>query len=101
MANKKTIKVTQIASTIGRPATQEATLKGLGLGKLHRTRELEDTPSVRGMIKKVSHLVKVEEQFIRQQKEVQAREKVHNEEKNVKKLGLFCFGVLSGYVFLV
>ena len=61
MATKKTIKVTQIGSTIGRPASQEATLIGLGLNKMHKTVVLEDTPSVRGMIKKVIHLVKVEE----------------------------------------
>ena len=61
MATKKTIKVTHIGSTIGRPASQEATLIGLGLNKMHKTVVLEDTPSVRGMIKKVSHLVKVEE----------------------------------------
>lgn len=54
------VKVTQIGSSIGRPKDQEATLKGLGLNKLHRSRVLEDTPSVRGMIAKVSHLVKVE-----------------------------------------
>ena len=58
---KKTIKVTQIASAIGRPADQRATLVGLGLNKMHKTRELEDTPSIRGMIRKVAHLVKVEE----------------------------------------
>ena len=58
---KKKIKVTQIASPIGKPDDQRATLIGLGLNKMNRTRELEDTPSVRGMIKKVSHLVKVEE----------------------------------------
>lgn len=57
----KTLRVTQIGSPIGRKAYQEATLIGLGLNKMHRTRELEDTPSVRGMINKVSHLVKVEE----------------------------------------
>ena len=62
MANsKKTIKVTQIASPIGKPQDQRATLVGLGLNKMHKTAELEDTPSVRGMIKKVQHLVKVEE----------------------------------------
>ena len=61
MSSKKTIKVTQIASPIGKPDVQRATLIGLGLNKMNRTRELEDTPSVRGMIKKVSHLVKVEE----------------------------------------
>ena len=58
---KKTIKVTQIGSTIGRPDSQKATLIGLGLNKMHKTRELEDTPAIRGMIKKVSHLVKVED----------------------------------------
>ncbi|SBW12900.1 50S ribosomal subunit protein L30 [uncultured Alphaproteobacteria bacterium] len=57
----KTIKVTQIGSPIGRKSDQRATLVGLGLNKMHRTRELEDTPSVRGMINKVHHLVKVEE----------------------------------------
>ena len=61
MANKKTIKVTQIASPIGKPKDQRATLIGLGLNKLNRTAVLEDTPSIRGMIRKVSHLVKVEE----------------------------------------
>lgn len=55
------ISVTQIGSPIGRPERQRATLVGLGLNKLHRTRELEDTPAVRGMLKKVHHLVKVEE----------------------------------------
>ncbi len=57
---KKTVVITQIGSPIGRQAYQEATLNGLGLNKLGRTRELEDTPSVRGMISKVSHLVRVE-----------------------------------------
>ena len=61
MSSKKTIKVTQIASPIGKPDVQRATLIGLGLNKINRSRVLEDTPSVRGMIKKVSHLVKVEE----------------------------------------
>ncbi len=56
----KTLKVTQIASPIGRPKDQRATLIGLGLNKLNRSRELEDTPSVRGMIEKVHHLVRVE-----------------------------------------
>lgn len=58
---KKTIKVTQIASPIGKPKDQRATLVGLGLNKMHKVSELEDTPAVRGMIKKVQHLVKVEE----------------------------------------
>ncbi|MCG8503429.1 MAG: 50S ribosomal protein L30 [Sphingomonadales bacterium] len=58
---KKTIKVTQIGSPIRRPKDQRATLVGLGLNKMHKTRELEDTPAVRGMIAKVHHLVRVEE----------------------------------------
>ncbi len=57
---KKTLKVTQIGSPIRRQADQRATLIGLGLNKMHRTRELEDTPAVRGMIRKVRHMVKVE-----------------------------------------
>ena len=57
---KKTVKVTQIGSPIGRKPGQKETLVGLGLNKMHRTRELEDTPSVRGMIRKVAHLLKVE-----------------------------------------
>lgn len=61
MVKKKTITVTQIASPIGRPKDQRATLIGLGLNKMGRTAVLEDTPSIRGMIKKVAHLVKVEE----------------------------------------
>lgn len=61
MAAKKTIKVTQIGSPIRRPQAQRKTLIGLGLNKLHKTRELEDTPAVRGMIDKVSHLVRIED----------------------------------------
>ncbi len=57
----KTVTVTQIGSPIGRKSYQRATLVGLGLNKMHRTRTLEDTPSVRGMINRVSHLVKVED----------------------------------------
>ena len=57
----KSVRVTQIGSPIGRRAYQRATLIGLGLNKLNRTKELEDTPAVRGMIAKVSHLVKVED----------------------------------------
>lgn len=60
-SDKATVRVTQIRSAIRRPEDQGATLRGLGLGKMHRTRELEDTPSVRGMINKVKHLVRVEE----------------------------------------
>lgn len=61
MAAKKTIKVTQVVSSIGRHKDQRATLVGLGLKRLHKTVVLEDTPSIRGMIRKVAHLVKVEE----------------------------------------
>lgn len=57
----KTVTVTQTGSPIGRKGYQRATLIGLGLNKMHRTSTLEDTPSVRGMINKVSHLVKVED----------------------------------------
>jgi large subunit ribosomal protein L30 len=55
-----TIKVTQTGSPIRRTQDQRATLVGLGLNKMHRTRELEDTPEVRGMIRKVQHMVTVE-----------------------------------------
>ena len=55
-----TIKVTQTGSPIRRPKEQRATLVGLGLNKLHKTSELEDSPEVRGMIWKVRHMVKVE-----------------------------------------
>jgi large subunit ribosomal protein L30 len=54
------VKVTQIRSPIGRPKDQRATLIGLGLNKMNRSRELEDTPAVRGMIDKVRHLIRVE-----------------------------------------
>jgi large subunit ribosomal protein L30 len=57
---KATVIVTQTGSSIGRPKDQHQTLVGLGLGKMHRTRELEDTAAVRGMINKVAHLVRVE-----------------------------------------
>jgi len=57
---KKTVIVTQTRSAIGRESSQRKTLIGLGLNKIGRTRELEDTPSIRGMIAKVSHLVRVE-----------------------------------------
>ncbi|GGD89776.1 50S ribosomal protein L30 [Aureimonas endophytica] len=55
----KTIVVEQIGSPIRRPGTQRETLIGLGLNKMHRRRELEDTPSIRGAIAKVSHLVRI------------------------------------------
>ncbi|KQQ37317.1 MULTISPECIES: 50S ribosomal protein L30 [Rhizobium/Agrobacterium group] len=58
----KTVTVQQIGSPIRRPAEQRATLIGLGLNKMHRTSTLEDTPSVRGMIRAVQHLVRVVEE---------------------------------------
>ena len=58
---KKTVTVTQVGSPIGRKPGQKETLIGLGLNKLHRSRELEDTPAVRGMIRKVAHLLRVED----------------------------------------
>ena len=61
MAKKKTITVRQTASPIRRPKDQRATLVGLGLNKVGRTRVLEDTPSVRGMVAKVSHMVEIVE----------------------------------------
>ena len=59
MAAKKTLTVRQTGSSIRRPKTQHATLVGLGLGRIGKTKELEDTPSVRGAIAKVSHMVEV------------------------------------------
>ena len=59
MADKKTVTVEQIGSPIRREAKQRQTLIGLGLNKLHRRSTLEDTPSVRGMIAKLPHLVRV------------------------------------------
>lgn len=58
-AAAKTVTVKQIGSPIGRTKDQLATLKGLGLNKMHRERTLEDTPAVRGMINKISHLVQI------------------------------------------
>ena len=60
MAAKAIVKVTQIKSAIGRKSDQKQTLIGLGLNKIGRTRDLEDTPAIRGMIDKVKHLVRVE-----------------------------------------
>jgi len=57
----KTVKVTQIKSSIGRLPKHRATLKGLGLRRIRHTVELEDTPSVRGMINAVSYMIKVED----------------------------------------
>ena len=58
---KKFVTVTQIGSPVGRKNDQRATLVGLGLNKMHRSRTLEDTPAVRGMIRKVLHLIRLEE----------------------------------------
>jgi large subunit ribosomal protein L30 len=55
----KTIVVKQIGSPIRRPAVQRQTLVGLGLNKMNKTRELEDTPSIRGMVAKIPHLVEI------------------------------------------
>ena len=59
MSDKPTVTVTQVRSGLGRKLDQRQTLVGLGLGKLRRTRELEDTKAVRGMIDRVKHLVVV------------------------------------------
>ena len=58
----KTIVVKQTGSPIRHPAKQRATLIGLGLNKMHKTRELEDTPSVRGMVRSISHMVEIIEE---------------------------------------
>jgi large subunit ribosomal protein L30 len=58
----KTIVVKQIGSPIRRPAVQRATLIGLGLNKMHKTRELQDTPSIRGMVASIPHLVTIVEE---------------------------------------
>ena len=59
MSNKKKIIVTQKKSPIGRQSYQRKTLIGLGLNKIGRSKKLDDTPSIRGMIGKVKHLVEV------------------------------------------
>ena len=59
--SKKAVRVTQVKSPIGRKPGQKETLIGLGLNKMHRTVELNDTPEVRGMLRKVQHMVKVAE----------------------------------------
>ncbi|MCK8464411.1 50S ribosomal protein L30 [Aliiroseovarius sp. S1339] len=58
----KTIVVKQVGSPIRRPAKQRQTLIGLGLNKMHKTRELEDTPAVRGMVSSISHMVEIIEE---------------------------------------
>jgi large subunit ribosomal protein L30 len=57
----KTVTIVQTGSPIGRKPGQKATLIGLGLNKMHKRATLEDTPSIRGMIRKVAHLLRVEE----------------------------------------
>jgi large subunit ribosomal protein L30 len=61
MSEKKRIRVTQIVSGNGQKPGQQATLIGLGLNKISKSREFIDTPEVRGMVNKIAHLVKVEE----------------------------------------
>ncbi|RMD86806.1 MAG: 50S ribosomal protein L30 [Calditrichaeota bacterium] len=61
MAKQKKLKITQIRSTIGRHYRQKRTIEALGLKRLHHTVIHNDTPQIRGMIKKVSHLIKVED----------------------------------------
>ena len=61
MAKAKTIKITLVRSTIGRKKDQIATVQALGLKKIRSTVEKQDTPQIRGMIQKVSHLVEVVE----------------------------------------
>jgi large subunit ribosomal protein L30 len=56
-----TLKITLIKSMIGRPEKHRQVLRGMGLTRMHKTVELQDTPATRGMIHKVSHLVKAEE----------------------------------------
>ena len=61
MAETKTITVEQTGSPIRRPREQRATLIGLGLNKMHKRRTLVDSPQVRGMVAKISHLVRIVE----------------------------------------
>ena len=67
------IKITQTGSPIRRDKTQRATLVGLGLNKMSRTIEVEDTPEVRGQVKKVQHLVRVDEPAVRDLGDLQSR----------------------------
>jgi large subunit ribosomal protein L30 len=60
-ADKKTVKVTLVRSVNGRLASHKACVRGLGLRRMHHTVEVEDTPCTRGMINKVSYMVRVEE----------------------------------------
>jgi large subunit ribosomal protein L30 len=60
MAKTNTVKVTLIKSVIGRLESHRATVKGLGLRRMHQTVEVQDTPAIRGMINKINYLLKVE-----------------------------------------
>lgn len=60
MAKKQTIRIRQVKSGIGFARDQKATLRGLGFRRLNQVVELEDTPSVRGMVNKITHLVRIE-----------------------------------------
>lgn len=55
------VKITQVKSIIKKPASQKATIKALGLGRINKSVEVEETPQINGMIRKVSHLVTVTE----------------------------------------
>ena len=57
----KQLKIELVKSFIGRPQAQRRVLQGMGLGRMHKTVFLKDTPEIRGMVRKVSHLVSVEE----------------------------------------
>ena len=61
MADKKTVKVTLVRSVNGRLASHKACVRGLGLRRIHHTVEVEDTPCTRGMIDKVSYMLRIEE----------------------------------------
>jgi len=61
MMDEKMIEITLVRSGVTRPETQQRTLRGLGLTRMNRTVRLKDTPAIRGMVRKVSHLVKVVE----------------------------------------
>ncbi len=60
MASQTQIHVTQVRSSIGRPAKQHQTLVGIGLGRIGKKKVLQDTPAIRGMVRKVQHLITVE-----------------------------------------
>ena len=62
MSDKKMMKVTLVRSTAGRLASHQACVRGLGLRRMHQVSEVEDTPATRGMVNKVSYMVKVVEE---------------------------------------